>query len=487
MVDFRLIRAFNAAVASEEQHSLRANVLGRADTTVMAVAGSAPAYTIAATTATLVAAVGFGSPAALLYCGIPMFGIAWAFSYLGRKEVNAGASYAWVGRALHPSLGFLSGWALVVAAILFMVAGSLPAGSLTLALFDPGLANNTALVTLVGAGWFVVMVGVVLLGAHITVRTQWVMSGIEVGILVVFIVIGLVRAPHIAVHAFSFSWLGFSHFDGLSGFAAGALVAAFFYWGWDVTANLNEETRGARRSAGLGGLVGVLIVFVLFLVFTIMVNMLLSADTITQNSGNLLDVLGQAIWPGVGGKVLSVAAMLSTVATLETTLVQVTRTMFAMGRDHTLAGALGRTGRWRTPWLATLVVAGIAVTLFVLSNLLGSVGTIMTDAITAIGLQIAFYYGLAGIAVVVSYRREVFRSVGNLIFIGLWPLLGAAFLLWVLVESLATNTALVNIIGLGTLALGVIPMAIAWRRSPYFRQGTSFDTESAVLASLGEG
>lgn len=473
---------------AELSHSLRANVLGRADAAVMAVAGSAPAYTIAATTATLVAAVGFGSPAALLWCGIPMFGIAWAFSYLGRKEVNAGASYAWVGRALHPSLGFLSGWALIVAAILFMVAGSLPAGALTLALFDPGLAGNTALVTFVGAGWFAVMVVVVLLGAHITVRTQWVMSGIEVGILVVFTVVGLIRAPHIAVHAFSFSWLGFTHFSGLSGFASGALVAAFFYWGWDVTANLNEETRQARRSAGFGGLVGVLIVFALFLVFTIMVDMLLSTGTITQNSGNLLDVLGQAIWPGVGGKVLSVAAMLSTVATLETTLVQVTRTMFAMGRDHTLAGALGRTGRWRTPWLATLVVAVIAVTLFVLSNLLGSVGTIMTDAITAIGLQIAFYYGLAGIAVVISYRREVFRSVGNLIFIGLWPLLGAAFLLWVLVESLATNTALVNVIGLGTLVIGVVPMAIAWRRrSPYFARGTGIDTEPAVLANLGEG
>jgi len=369
-----------------------------------------------------------------------------------------------------------------------MVAGSLPAGSLTLALFDQGLTANTALVTLVGAGWFAVMAVVVLLGAHVTVRTQWVMSGIEVAILVVFIVIGLIRAPHIAVHAFSFSWLGFTHFGGLSGFASGALVAAFFYWGWDVTANLNEETKSARRSAGFGGLVGVLIVFALFLVFTIMVNMLLSADTITSNSGNLLDVLGQAIWPGVGGKVLSVAAMLSTVATLETTLVQVTRTMFAMGRDRTLAGALGRTGRWRTPWVATLVVAGIAITLFVLSNLLGSVGTIMTDAITAIGLQIAFYYGLAGIAVVVSYRHEVFRSVRNLIFIGLWPLLGAAFLLWVLVESLATNTALVNAIGLGTLALGVIPMAIAWRRrSPYFRRRANIGTEPAVLADLQEG
>src|ERR1700759_3736249 len=202
-----------------EQHTLRANVLGVADTAMMAVAGSAPAYSIAASTAVLVAVAGLASPAALLYCAIPMLGIAWAFSHLGKTEVNAGASYAWVGKALHPALGFLSGWALIVSATIFMVAGSLPAGALTLALFDPSLAGNTALVTLVGAVWFGVMVTVVLLGANITARAQWVMSSIEVAILVVFLVIGFIRAPQIAVHTFSLSWLGFGHFSGIGGFA----------------------------------------------------------------------------------------------------------------------------------------------------------------------------------------------------------------------------------------------------------------------------
>ena len=103
---------------------LQANALGTFDTVVMAVAGSAPAYSIAATTAVLVGAVGMASPAALLYCAIPMLGIALAFSYLSRIDVNAGASYSWVGRTLHPFLGFISGWALVISATIFMVAGS---------------------------------------------------------------------------------------------------------------------------------------------------------------------------------------------------------------------------------------------------------------------------------------------------------------------------------------------------------------------------
>jgi Amino acid permease len=212
---------------------LRADARDLFDAVVMAVAGSAPAYSIAASTAALVAAAGFAGPASLLYCGIPMLGIAWAFSYLNRLETNAGASYAWVGRVLHPALGFLAGWALVVSATIFMVAASLPAGSVTLGLFSSSLADNAALVTLAGSGWFLAM---------ITRRKGSRASAVDhvrdrghdlAGI----------RRPRAGAHRepphvpFSWSWLGLGHFRSLAGFAAGALVAAFYYWGWDVSSN----------------------------------------------------------------------------------------------------------------------------------------------------------------------------------------------------------------------------------------------------------
>ncbi|MFJ9907216.1 APC family permease [Streptomyces sp. NPDC101152] len=448
---------------------LQANALGTFDTVVMAVAGSAPAYSIAATTAVLVGAVGLASPAALLYCAIPMLGIALAFSYLGRIDVNAGASYSWVGRTLHPFLGFISGWALVISATIFMVAGSLPAGSMTLALFDDGLAADTALSTVVGAGWFIVMLLVVLGGARLTVRAQLVMSGIELTILALFAVLALFHTGH--ARAFDWSWLGFSHFHGVSGFASGALVAAFYYWGWDVTSNLSEETRNSRRTTGLAGLIGVGIVFLLFEVFTIAVNVVLTSQQIDANNANVLGVLGEEIWPGLGGKLLIVAVMLSTIATLETTLIQVTRSLFAMGRDRTMPSALGRVHRgWNTPYVAIAVVGTVALAMFIASNALGSVGQILSDAISAIGLQIAVYYGLAGLAVVVAYRKLLLRSVGNFLLGGLWPLFGAVFMFWIFVQSLGQLATAAVAIGIGGLAVGLVPMLWYWRRgSDYYR------------------
>ncbi|WP_028805638.1 APC family permease [Streptomyces sp. 142MFCol3.1] len=456
-------------MSNNRGRGLQANALGTFDTVVMAVAGSAPAYSLAATTAVLVGAVGLASPAALLYCAIPMLGIALAFSYLGRIDVNAGASYSWVGRTLHPFLGFISGWALVISATIFMVAGSLPAGAMTLSLFDEGLADNTALATAVGAGWFLIMLLVVLGGARLTVRAQLIMSGVELAILAVFAVGAVLHGG--SARSFEWSWLGFGHFDGMGGFASGALIAAFYYWGWDVTSNLSEETRDSRRTTGLAGLIGVGIVFLLFEVFTIAVNVILTDRQIQENDANVLGVLGEEIWPGWGGKLLIVAVMLSTIATLETTLIQVTRSLFAMGRDRTMPTALGRVHRtWNTPWVAIVVVGAVALLMFVTSNALGSVGDILADAIAAIGLQIAVYYGLAGIAAVVAYRKMLLKSPANFLFGGLWPFLGALFMFWTFVESLGELSGASVAIGIGGIAVGLVPMLWYWRQgSDYYR------------------
>jgi amino acid transporter len=403
-----------------------------------------------------------------------MLGIAWAFAYLGRADVNAGAAYSWVGRALHPVLGFFAGWALAVSATIFMVAGALPAGAATVSLFDPKATENVFLVTAIGAIWFLVMAACVLVGVRITARAQWIMSTVEVAILAIFAIVAIVHAA-VGQHAgpsFSWSWFGFSHFQGPGAFVGAALIAAFYYWGWDVSSNLSEETKNGHKSSGIGGIVGVIIVFVLFEVFTVAIQVMLPAKVIQDNGGNVLGVLGEAIWPGIGGKILIIAVMLSTIATLETTLIQVTRTLFAMGRDHTIPKAFGRSHKkWRTPAFATVVVTAVSLILFIGSNFIGSVGTILSDAISSIGLQIAFYYALAGIAVVVAYRKIIFTSVKNFIFIGLWPGIGALFMVWVFFVSIPSLPVIVLIIGLGTLALGIVPVLVFWKKgSRYFNR-----------------
>ncbi|MFF3084176.1 APC family permease [Streptomyces nojiriensis] len=439
---------------------LRAGALGTFDSVVMAVAGCGPAYTVIALVPALVAAVGFAAPAVLLLCAVPMVGIALAFRHLGRLDVNSGATYSWVARSLHPFLGFLSGWAVVVSTTLFVIGSTTPAGRATLSLFDEELAKDDVLATATGLGCFLLMAGLVASGARIAARARAVAVGIQLALLLAVAVTALAQDGHAA--AFSFSWFGFGHFDAIHTFTAGALIASALYWGWDVTANLSEETRSGRGGAGLGGLIGLLVVAATLLTLTVSANMLLGPEAVTATDGGFLHQLGEAAWPGAGGTLLVLAVPLSMIATLETTLLQATRTLFAMGRDRTLPSFLGRIHhRSQTPVAATLAVALAAVAALALIALTGSGVAILGDALMGIGLLIAFYYALAGISVTVAFRSVLLASPANLVLLGLWPLAGAAFNIWVLAASIPTLTGAALAIGLGGLALGLVPPAVA--------------------------
>ena len=121
--------------------------------------------------------------------------------------------------------------------------------------------------------------------------------------------------------------------------------------------------------------------------------------------------------------------------------------------------------------LTTAVVAVVSLFLFAISANVGSVNTIMTDAITAIGLQIAVYYGLAGLAAVIGFRKYAFKSVKNFFFMGLFPLLGSLFMFWIFAKSIPGLTATENSIGIGALAIGIVPLIYYYiKGSPYLHE-----------------
>ena len=59
--------------------------------------------------AALAAAAAYGSGPVIILCGIPMLIIANAYRRLNLWNANCGASFEWVGRAINPYLGFMTG------------------------------------------------------------------------------------------------------------------------------------------------------------------------------------------------------------------------------------------------------------------------------------------------------------------------------------------------------------------------------------------
>ena len=446
--------------------TLAANTLGLGESAIMGIAGTAPAFSAAATTATLIAAVGILAPASLFYCGIIMFGVTLAYKQLNRVDPNAGASYAWVEQAFGPVLGFLAGWSLLVASALFMEGGTIPAATASLALIAPRLAADPVSVALMAAAWLLLVSAVVVKGIKPASYMQVVLTGVEVIILVVVIFAALVKSAGHPAHAFSFSWFSPGAFTPQL-FATGALTAVFFFWGWDVTVNLNEETRDAGQTPGHGAVLAMISVLLLFVGFAAAVLLVLSDAEIERAGTNVVLAVADKLFPRPWGYMAVVAVLLSTVGTLETSFLQFTRTMYAKGRGGALHPRYARLhSTWQTPWVASAVLTGFGLALLLLSSFLPSVNQIMRDAVNAIGFQAAFYYGLASFACAWNTRRAALTSVTTMVTLVLWPVASALFLGFVAIYSIPTFDRVTNIIGLGGIALGLIPLLLnRWRVS----------------------
>src|ERR1700761_6983214 len=123
---------------------LEPDAIGAAQDTIIGMANSAPTVAIGLSLAGLAAAAAYGSGPVIILCGIPMLVIANAYRRLNLWSANCGASFEWVGRAINPYLGFLTGWLMIVTYIVGTVAGVIVLGPSVLAVTGAASAGAGA-------------------------------------------------------------------------------------------------------------------------------------------------------------------------------------------------------------------------------------------------------------------------------------------------------------------------------------------------------
>jgi amino acid transporter len=439
--------------------NLKQNALSIVDTITLAVAGTAPSYSLNATTAALIGAVGLASPGALLYGAIPMFGISFAFKYLNQWRADAGTAYAWVGRAINPYLGFLSAWTFLTLSTAFMVAAALPVGVTTLSLAAPQLQESVMAATIVGGLWFMGVATLTIVGVHIAASFQKFMTAIEAIALLALAVGAFLKFSAAPQNAFSWAWFSPTTFSNVQTFMAGMLVAVFYYFGWDVSSNVAEESKDSNAAPGNSGIFGMIGIVLLFMLIQVTVQMGMTPETVEKNSANLLAAFGNSIFPHPWGQIALLAVLLSTVGTIETQMTQCARTLFSMGRDRVIHEKFAEIHpRFQTPWLAGLAVTVLSLFLLILSSTSESIGSVMQSLISSIGVMVSFYYGMSGLACAYYYRKVLRRNVRIFLMRGLWPASSAIFLLILAAMQLPTLGWSVSLFTIGAIAIGCLPM-----------------------------
>ncbi|HUZ09328.1 MAG TPA: APC family permease [Acidimicrobiales bacterium] len=487
------------------QKGLKAGALGLISSTVVGVASTAPAYSLAATIGFVVVLIGPRTPIVTILAFVPMLLISFGYNELNKADPDCGTTFTWAARAFGPRTGWMGGWAIVAADVLVMASLAQIAGQYLFLLFNAdGIGSNASSgwVLLVGILWIVAMTYICYVGIELSANFQKVLLGVELTMLIVLSVVALVKvgngtAPpgHLTP-----SWSWFNPFDvPFKDFVDGLTLMLFIYWGWDTAVSINEETRDPNKIPGQAAVLSTVVLLATYALVVVSVQSFAGLGTKgiglgnTAHQGDVLSVLGNSVFGSSGfGSFLTHLLLLmvlsSAAASTQTTILPTARTTLSMAVYKAIPTSFGKVHRRHlTPTVSTLAMGGVSIVLYVIMNHI-SAGTVIADSVSALAVMVAFYYGLTGVACFWYYRRTLTDGTRNLVMRGILPLLGWAIMWSIggysLVQDWGTGSSYTSwtvpgvhwhiggvfLIDIGALLLGVVLMLVySGLRPPYFR------------------
>ena len=501
MTEHRHHRLHPSEEAQVGEKGLKSNAIGFLDGLIIGIASTAPAYSLAAVLAIVVVGVGVQAPAVLLASFVPMFLIASAFYYMNRADPDCGTSFSWITRAMGPTLGWVGGWAVATTGILVIGSLAQVAAFYTFDLLgaeslrDSIPANVVFTLIIIAA-----MTTICVLGTELSALLQRILIVFQVGALLMFAVVALVKGGALTPEL---SWFSPFAVDSGNALILGVLTGVFIYWGWESAVNLNEETEGSTSAPGLAAVLSTVVLLVTYVLTTTAVVAYAGLDRVAEFEDDA-GIFGALATDALGSpldKLVVLAIIISALASTQTTILPASRTTLSMARQGAFPEAFGRVHpRFLTPHVSTIAIGGIAALWFAVLFPLSE--NFVYDSLTSLSLMIAFYYALTGFACAIYYRRELTKSVKNFVFIGVGPVVGGTILGYLFFKAIDEyrdpgasysgseifGIAVPVVLGVGLLILGVV-LSVLWRLTGhdrfFGRRRETVDPEVATGAKLG--
>ncbi|GAA1449210.1 APC family permease [Leifsonia poae] len=381
---------------------------------------------------------------AYLVTTIAMLFTAYSYANMVRAYPVAGSAYTYTQRSFGRHLGFLTGWTLLLDYLALPLLNYLVIGIYLNAAF-PAIP-----------AWVFVVVSVVLvtvlnvIGITLVSSANLALVGVQIVFIVVFVVTGIAYLTGAAQLPDLLSPF-FSAGTPLSAIAAGSAILALAFLGFDAVSTLSEEAKDAKKSIPraimlctlAGGLLFIVTAYIAGLVFPDYANF-------TDLDSAPLDVMTR-----IGGSALftffTAAYIAGSFASAMTSQASVARILYAMGRDGQLPKRVFGVvhARFKTPWLAVIVVGAV-----------GLVGALLLPldvaaSVISFGALVAFsFVNLAVIKHYVIDRRQ--RGPKAVVAYIVAPAIGFALTVW-LWTSLSITTFVAG--GIWVLA-GVVILAL---------------------------
>lgn len=378
---------------------------------------------------------------------VAMIFTAYCYGKMAEAYPIAGSTYSFTSRALHPYLGFLAGWSILLDYILIpMLLYKLSA------VFVMELFPSVPL-------WLMLLIFVLpvtlfnYLGAQTTSRVNIVMTAIMLLSIVCFVVFAIRALLHGDGVGTVFSMKAIYNPETFSMHAliSGSSIAVLSYLGFDAVTTMAEDSNVTGKMVGRSGILACVICAV-FYIAQVYFATLVSPDFTTFKSP---DTAFFEIATKIGGSelatVLTLVIAISGISTALAGQAAASRLLYGMGRDQVLPKYFAFIHpKFKTPVYSILFMAVV-----------GYVGAVLID-LSILFLIIVFGALIGFICVNLSVFFEFFlkrkiRSKFGLVAYVLFPIIGLSvcgYILWGM-EPIG------HMVGFSWLGIGILYLAFS--------------------------
>lgn len=378
---------------------------------------------------------------------LAMLFTALAYSQMAKPFPLAGSVFSYVGRGLHPGVGFFAGWAILLDYLLVPTLLYVFAAESMIGLF-PGTPRWAWAILFV-----VVNTGINLAGIGSLKIANRLFLVIELAFVAIFIVIAVRAIQGQALPGVEWSATPLWNPAMISGplLAAALSIAVLSFLGFDGISTLAEESTGSRNPAGRAMIMALFVVAGLFILQTWLASLLAGGRAAFSEgeAGNAFFTLVQAASSTGWMNAFFVVNVLAVgFANAMAAQAATSRLLFSMSRDGQLPGLLSKLSNRKVPVAALLLVSAISLVLVLF--FVGQIGLI--SSLVNFGALLGFC--LLHVSVVWHYvvRRRSKNYVMHLAV----PLLGFAIIAYVLFNA----DLLAKLGGLAWLLAGGVVFAV---------------------------
>ncbi|HMI55631.1 MAG TPA: amino acid permease [Gemmatimonadaceae bacterium] len=385
--------------------------------------------------------------------GLVAFIGALAFAELGARRPQAGGGYIYLTEAFGPMYAFLYGWT-----FLFIInSGGIAAVAVTFAHYTVDLfALSSSYIKPLAAGLLVLLAGVNYLGIRSGSLTQNIFTVLKLIALALLIAVGILYGGG-GVRAVAPPTVPIQGFDVVRALGIALIPVLFAYGGWQYSNNIASEIIDPERTLPKALGIGMAVVVAVYVLANVAYLRALGPDGLAASRAPAADTM-RVVLGTVGGSVMAVGIIVSTIGFVNSGILSAPRMLQAMAADGLFFKSVARLDpRYHTPTIGIVIQAVWAVTL----ALSGTYGQLLDYVVFGDWI----FFGLI-VATVFAYRRRDARTgvAPRLFRMPGYPLLPALFVViaaYVVASAIWSNPRNA-LLGVLLIALGV-PAYLFWR------------------------